>query len=109
MKQLILAFFCIVLSSAALSARSQVEPSATARTLTVKAGGFGSVFQPDYAGNGIAQTSPNRLYGVGAYVDARFTRWLEIEDSTRRMSLPDRVFGMSGTIYTFFGRANLPM
>ena len=83
MKRLILAFFCIVLSSAALSARSQVEPSATARTLTVNAGGFGSVFQPDYAGNGIAQTSPNRLYGVGAYVDARFTRWVEIEAEGR--------------------------
>ena len=28
---------------------------------------------------------------------------------TRRMILPDRVFGMSGTIQTFFGRAILPI
>ena len=28
---------------------------------------------------------------------------------TRRMILPDRVFGMSGTIQTFFGRATLPI
>ncbi len=39
--------------------------------------------QPDYAGEGIAQTSPNRLYGVGAYVDARFSRWLQIEAEGR--------------------------
>ena len=28
---------------------------------------------------------------------------------TRRMILPDRVLGMSGTIQTFFGRAILPI
>jgi len=28
---------------------------------------------------------------------------------TRRMILPDLVFGMSGTIQTFFGRAILPI
>ncbi len=37
------------------------------------------MFQPDYAGAGVAETSPNRLYGVGTYVDARFTRWVQIE------------------------------
>jgi hypothetical protein len=41
------------------------------------------MFQPDYAGEGIAQTSPNRLYGVGAYVDARFSRWVQIEAEGR--------------------------
>ena len=46
-------------------------------------GGLGSMFQPDYAGEGIAQTSPNRLYGVGAYVDARFSRWVQIEGEGR--------------------------
>ncbi len=38
-----------------------------------------SAFQPDYAGNGIAQTGPQRLYGVGAYVDAHFSRWIQPE------------------------------
>lgn len=41
--------------------------------------------QPDYAGEGIAQTSPNRLYGVGAYFDARFNRWLSIEGEAHWM------------------------
>ena len=51
--------------------------------LRVTAGGLGSAFQPDYAGDGIAQTSPNRLYGVGAYVDVRFSRWVQIEGEGR--------------------------
>lgn len=37
------------------------------------------MFQPDYAGEGIAQTSTNRLYGVGAYVDVHFSRWVQVE------------------------------
>src|SRR5581483_11107736 len=34
---------------------------------------------------------------------------LDVAAITRRMILPDRVFGMSGTIQMFFGRAILPM
>src|SRR2546427_183797 len=34
---------------------------------------------------------------------------LEMPAMTRRMILPDRVLGMSGTIQTFFGRATLPI
>jgi hypothetical protein len=41
------------------------------------------MFQPDYAGNGFAQTSPNRLYGLGAYVDVRLNRWVTVEDEGR--------------------------
>jgi len=41
------------------------------------------MFQPDYTGQGVAQTSPNRLYGIGAYVDADFTRWIQIEAEGR--------------------------
>jgi hypothetical protein len=37
------------------------------------------MFQPDYAGNGIANASPNRLFGIGAYVDLKANRWIEIE------------------------------
>ncbi len=62
-------------------------PAATGRTFSLNAGGLGSVFQPDYAGNLIAQTSPNRLYGVGAYVDAHFSRWLQIEAEGRWLRL----------------------
>lgn len=79
MKQSIFAFFCIVISIATVSARAQVVPAATANSSTLTAGGLGSAFQPDYAGEGIAQTSPNRLYGAGAYVDARLNRWVGAE------------------------------
>jgi len=84
MKRSILALLCIAFFSAALvSAHGQVVPSATSRVFDVRAGGFASAFQPDYAGEGFAQTSPNRLYGVGGYVDARFSRWVQPELEVR--------------------------
>ncbi len=89
MKRSFLAFFCIVLFAAAVSARSQVVPAATGRTFSLNVGGMGSVFQPDYAGNLIAQTAPNRLYGAGAYVDAHFSRWLQIEAEGRWLDFND--------------------
>jgi hypothetical protein len=58
-------------------------PAATAGKFTLSAGALGSMYQPDYAGEGIAQTSPNRLYGPGAFVDAQFNRWLGIEAEGR--------------------------
>jgi opacity protein-like surface antigen len=83
MKQSIFASFCIVLFSASVFARAQVVPSATSNSFRLSAGGLGSAFQPDYAGEGIAQTSPNRLYGVGAFVDARVNRWVGVEGEAR--------------------------
>jgi len=83
MKRTIEFLFCIVLASLALSAYGQVEPSAAAHQFTVTAGGLGSMFQPDYAGNGIAQAGPDRLYGVGAYVDVKFNRWVQVESEGR--------------------------
>ena len=42
------------------------------------------MFQPDYPGNSFtAGPSPNRLYGIGAYVDVKFTRWVQIEAEGR--------------------------
>jgi hypothetical protein len=79
MKRTIDFLFCIVIATFALSASGQVVPSATARAPKITAGGFGSMFQPDYAGSFIAQTSPNRLYGVGAFVDVRLNRWVGVE------------------------------
>jgi len=83
MKRTIEFLFLIVILSPAVSARGQVAPSAYAHQPTLTAGGFGSMFQPDYAGNGIAQTSPNRLYGIGAYVDVKLNRWVGIESEGR--------------------------
>jgi len=76
-------FFSLVFAAGALSARAQVAPAATTRTFRLDAGAMGSVFQPDYANGGVAETSPNRLYGVGAYVDARVSRWVAIEAEAR--------------------------
>jgi hypothetical protein len=68
-----------------VSARGQVVPAATSGSFHLSAGGLGSLAQPDYAGEGIAQTSTNRLYGVGAYVDAHFSRWFQVEAEGRWM------------------------
>jgi hypothetical protein len=70
-------------ATGSLSARAQVVPAASERTFSITGGGMASAFQPDYAGGGIAQTSPNRLYGFGTYVDIRFTRWFQVEAEGR--------------------------
>ncbi|HKN21813.1 MAG TPA: outer membrane beta-barrel protein [Terracidiphilus sp.] len=79
-KRSILALLCFAFSSVALvSAHGQVVPSATERVFSVRVGGLASAFQPDYTNEGSAITGPQRLYGIGAYVDARFTRWIQPE------------------------------
>jgi hypothetical protein len=79
---IVLALMCLI-SAGTLTARAQVAPSATRQQLSLTAGGLGSLFQPDYAGSLIAQTSPNHLYGVGAYVDVKFRRWFQLEGEAR--------------------------
>jgi hypothetical protein len=83
MKQTIESFLSILLVSMAFSAYGQVAPAARAHEPTLTVGGFGSMFNPDYAGNGIAQSSPNALFGIGAYVDFRIDRWIAIEGEGR--------------------------
>jgi opacity protein-like surface antigen len=83
MKKTIVILSCIVLASLAVSARGQVEPSAFSHQPRITAGGFGSMFQPDYAGNGIAQAGPQGLFGIGAYVDVRINRWVQVESEGR--------------------------
>jgi len=46
-----------------------------------------SGFQPDYGGGGFAETGPNRLYGLGTYVDVKFNRWVQIEAEGRWLQL----------------------
>ena len=85
-KRSILAFLFIALSSAAIvSTHGQSAPSAFKGVTGLQVGGLGSVFQPDYAGNGAEQEGPYRLYGAGAYADARFNRWAQIEAEARWM------------------------
>jgi opacity protein-like surface antigen len=80
-----LVFLVVFFFVSALSIHAQVAPAASRSGLSLTAGAEGSVFQPDYAGssNPDELTSPKRLYGVGAYVDARFTRWVQIEAEGR--------------------------
>lgn len=83
MKRSFAALFCILLAAASLSAHAQVVPSATGRQFSLTAGALASAFQPDYGGGFVAQASSNRLYGVGAYVDVKFTRWIQLEGEGR--------------------------
>lgn len=83
MKRSLVVFLGLLFTAGFLTVHAQVVPAATGRRLVINAGGEGSGFQPDYAGQGVAQTSPNRLYGIGAYVDADFTRWIQIEAEGR--------------------------
>lgn len=77
-----LAFILLALAGMRFAA-AQVAPSAFAKGISVSAGGEMSAFQPDYAGFGIPQTSTNRLYGIGTFVDVKFTRWIQVEAEGR--------------------------
>lgn len=93
-------------------ARGQAAPSATRRSLSVQVGVMGSAIQPDYAGGGVAQASPYWLWGPGAYVDVRFSRWVQLEAEARWMRLHQYInihqdnylVGPRVPIHTFFGR-----
>jgi hypothetical protein len=98
MKRSIVVFSCLLFFTAAFSLHAQVVPSATRGGLAIDAGAMGSVFQPDYAGEGIAQTSPNRLYGVGAYGDVKFTRWVQLEGEARWLDF-NEYLGINETNY----------
>jgi len=98
MKRSIVVCFCFLFLTAALSLHAQVVPAASSSSLAIDAGGFGSGFQPDYAGEGIAQTGPNRLYGVGAYTNVRFSRWVQIEGEARWLHF-NQYLGINETNY----------
>jgi hypothetical protein len=78
-------FAFLFMFCAAVSMHAQVVPSAYRGQLSLTAGAMGSVFQPDYAGGGLPQSSPQRLYGFGTFVDVKFTRWIQIEGEARWM------------------------
>jgi Outer membrane protein beta-barrel domain len=82
-RSLVFLFLSSLLAAGTLSVRAQVVAAATGRQLSVTAGGMFSVFQPDYTGGGVASTAPNRLYGLGTYVDVKVTRWVQFEAEGR--------------------------
>jgi hypothetical protein len=92
-------FSCLILLSAvAVSAHAQVVPTAAARQFSITAGGMASIFQPDFKGDWAcagpclapsqilypaAQSSNQPLFGAGAYVDIKLTRWVQLEAEGR--------------------------
>jgi hypothetical protein len=97
MRRPITALLFSVAALAALSAHAQVAPSATARGMSIAAGGEVSGFQPDYAGNGIPQAAPfynGYLAGLGTFVDVKFTPWIQIEGEARWMRFNKPVGGI---------------
>jgi hypothetical protein len=96
MKHWIPASVLFLLAAAAYSAHGQVVPSAFAKGLSLTAGGEASVFQPDYTGVGVpAHASYSHyLYGAGAFVDVKFTPWIQIEAEGRwlRFNETDGIF-----------------
>jgi hypothetical protein len=104
-KRLFFVSISILLAAEAFSACAQVVPSGYRdRRISVTAGGMGSIFQPDYEGASIttqfsttylcagltdvycipaAQNSQYPLIGVGAYVDVKYNRWIQIEAEAR--------------------------
>jgi hypothetical protein len=73
----------VLVASGTHSLHAQVVPAGYSRTFSITAGGMVSGFQPDYAGGGFAETSPNRIYGLGTYVDIHFTHWFQVEAEGR--------------------------
>jgi len=98
MKRSIVASLSILFLFAAHALYSQVVPAASSGSLALDAGALGSVSQPDYAGEGIAQTSPNRLWGVGAYADGRLNRWVTIEGEGRWLKF-NQYLGINESTY----------
>ena len=83
MKRSIVAWLSVLLAAATLPAHAQVSPSAVTRQFSITAGALASGFQTDYQGSYVAQASSQPLYGAGAYVDVKFTRWVQVEAEGR--------------------------
>jgi hypothetical protein len=96
--------FLILLAAGTVAARAQAVAAATTRQLSVTAGGMASVFQPDYAGYWGAtgyptpEAGPQALFGVGAYVDVKLSRWVQLEAEGRWMRF-NKYYGISQDNY----------
>ena len=90
MRRFVVALF-LVLAGAVFSAYAQVEPAAIARHVSLTVGGMASVFEPEFAGNWTAGLSPDPVsetstypsIGLVAYVDLKFSHWVQIEAEGR--------------------------
>ena len=97
MKRSVVVLSCILLAVAATAVSAQVVPAARARRFSITVGGMASGFQPDFAGDWacgrtscppyfpVAGTVNQPLIGPGAFVDLKFSRWIQLEGEARWM------------------------
>ena len=83
MKRFAAVLFVSLLGAGGLTAGAQADPSATWRPSSFTIGGMGSIFQSDYTGGITPQASPRHLRGIGAYLDLKLTRWIQLEGEAR--------------------------
>lgn len=81
-------FFFLLLNSGSI--RAQVAPAAFKSPISLTAGGMVSAFEPDYI--------PNKLAGVGAYVDLNIFHGIGIEAEGRWQHIHE-TFGISQDNY----------
>jgi hypothetical protein len=113
MKRLLAALFTISMVACA-SAGAQVVPSATGSPLQLTVGVLGSALQPDLAIWNYSDThlypvgtSPNRVYGVGTYVDFRLSRWIQLEAEARWSRI--NILGEGNAEDTYLGGFRVPI
>ncbi|HVZ84204.1 MAG TPA: outer membrane beta-barrel protein, partial [Terracidiphilus sp.] len=107
MKKISSLLACLLLLAGAFAARAQVVPAATRQQMRLNVGLNGNMFQPDYAGNGIPQEAPNRLYGWGAYADLELRHWVQFEAEARWLRFNTRE-NVREDNYLFGPRVPLP-
>jgi hypothetical protein len=97
MKRSSIGLSCFLIAAAAAAATAQVVPSATSHKISITVGAIASGFQPDYAGDWacggkscppsfffpVAEGVNQPLFGPGAFVDVKFSRWVQIEGEAR--------------------------
>jgi hypothetical protein len=123
MKRLTVLFSLILLSVGGLTARTQSLPAATASHFSVTVGGMGSIFQPDFAGEvesfctagcntnlktytteAVPSASGQPLFGAGAYVDLKLSRWVQLEGEGRWLRF-NQYLGINQSDYLIGPRA----
>jgi hypothetical protein len=73
----------LLMAATSVAACAQAAPSAYGRTFTLTAGAMASGFRPDWPDSSEVGASVYPIYGPGAYVDAHFTRWFQVEAEGR--------------------------
>jgi hypothetical protein len=73
----------LLIAAASVAAGAQAAPSAYQRSFSLTAGAFASGFRPDWPDGSAIDATVYPLFGPGAFVDARFTHWFQVEAEGR--------------------------